>query len=67
MVAYLTRSRAAEHITECGIPTSSQALADLAHRGEGPKYAIVRGRAVYRLVDLDNWLAAHFEHDAKVA
>lgn len=65
MLDYLTRSRAAEHLTARGIPTTAQALADLAHRRTGPRYAIVRGRAVYRTADLDQWLAQHFERDAQ--
>ena len=54
---YLLRRRAAEYLSERGIPTGAQALADLASRGIGPHYAIVRGRAVYTAEDLDRWLA----------
>jgi hypothetical protein len=55
---YLLRKRAAEYLGERGIPTTAQALADQASRGAGPKYSIVRGRAVYTAEDLDSWLAA---------
>lgn len=67
MVQFLTRDRAAAHLTARGIDTTSQALADLAHRGNGPRYAIIRGRAVYRLDDLDTWLSKFFECDTTEA
>ena len=57
MDKYLLRRAAAEYLGERGIPTAAQALADLASRGTGPRYAIVRGRAVYTAEDLDSWLA----------
>jgi hypothetical protein len=57
MNQYLLRRRAAEYLGERGIPTTAQALADQASRGAGPRYAIVRGRAVYTAEDLDSWLA----------
>lgn len=58
MQQYLLRRRAAEYLGDRGIPTTAQALADQASRGAGPKYSIVRGRAVYTAEDLDSWLAA---------
>jgi hypothetical protein len=57
MNQYLIRRRAAEYLGERGIPTTRQSLADQACRGIGPRYAIVRGRAVYTAADLDSWLA----------
>ena len=54
---YLTRQRAAEHLTAKGISTTAQALADQASDGKGPAYGIVRGRALYTESDLDAWIA----------
>jgi hypothetical protein len=54
---YLSRSHSAQYLTNQGIKTTPQALADEASRGTGPRYAIVRGRAVYTAEDLDIWLA----------
>lgn len=54
---YLTRQRAATHITEqTGIRTTAQALADQARRGGGPRYGIVSGRAVYTQDAIDDWI-----------
>ncbi len=54
---FLTRRLAAEYLTAQGVSTSEQGLADKASRGRSPKYAIVNGRAVYTLADLDAWIA----------
>ena len=55
---YLTRQRASEYLTDKGLPTTAQGLADQASDGKGPKYGLVRGRALYVQADLDAWLAA---------
>jgi hypothetical protein len=54
---YLTRPRAAEHLTSCGAETTAQGLADRASKGTGPRYSIINGRALYTKADLDTWLA----------
>jgi len=54
---YLTRQAAAELLTVRGLPTTPQALADAASDGTGPRYGLVRGRALYTAADLDSWLA----------
>jgi hypothetical protein len=55
-VEYLTRQRAAEYLSGQGLPTTGQGLADQASDGKGPKYGLVRGRALYVESDLDAWL-----------
>ena len=60
MQQYLTRPIAADWLTARGPKTTTQALADLAHNGGGPRYGIVRGRAVYLESDLEAWLAGQF-------
>jgi len=54
---YLSRLHSAQYLTDQGIDTTPQALADEASRGTGPRYAIVRNRAVYTAEDLDKWIA----------
>jgi len=60
MQRFLTRPLAAERLTARGLKTTTQSLADQAHNGGGPKYGIVRGRAIYLEADLDAWLLAQF-------
>lgn len=58
---YLTRPLAAQHISErTNIPTTPQALADLARLGRGPAFSIMRGRAVYARDAVDAWIAEQF-------
>lgn len=58
----LTRVLAAQRISEkTNIPTSPQALADLARLGRGPAFSIMRGRAVYSREDVDEWIASEFK------
>lgn len=57
---FLLRDLAAKHLTKKGVPTTSVALANLASKDEGPPYALISGRAVYREADLDAWLADQF-------
>jgi hypothetical protein len=53
---YRNRKLAAEYLTAQGVSTTEQGLADKAKRGQGPKYAILNGRACYTDVDLEAWL-----------
>jgi len=53
---YRTRPLAAEFITSIGVDMSAQGLADLAHQGRGPSYAIINGRALYTEDDLNAWI-----------
>jgi hypothetical protein len=64
---YLTRRLAADHLTARaeGRQFTVQALADMASDGEGPPYAIVRGRALYRVEDLERFLAEQFEQPTR--
>lgn len=55
---YLSRALAAQHLTTLGRKTSTQALADMASDGVGPPYGIVRGRALYEVSGLEEWVAA---------
>jgi len=53
----LTRPRAAAYLTEQGIETTAQGLADRACDGTGPAYTIINGRACYTPENLDRWIA----------
>lgn len=44
-----------------GIPVST--LRFMRHQHRGPKSALVAGRIVYRLEDVDRWLDEQFEND----
>lgn len=64
---YLTRPLAAQHISErTNIPTTPQALADLARLGRGPVFSIMRGRAVYAREAVDAWITEQFERGKRV-
>lgn len=55
---YRNRRLSADYLTnDKGIKTTEQGLADKASRGQGPKYVIVNGRALYTEADLDAWVA----------
>jgi hypothetical protein len=55
---YMTREKATEFIrTDCGIPIGDSRLGDLVHRGGGPRYSIINGRALYTAKDLLAWIA----------
>ena len=55
---YLNRSGAAQLLVDTrGIRITAQGLADHAHRGTGPKYAIINGRALYTEDDPNAWIA----------
>jgi hypothetical protein len=66
MQMFITRPQTAEHLTSMGYRSTSQGLADMAHNGVGPPYAIVRGRALYRREDVETWLKAEFERGAQL-
>jgi hypothetical protein len=53
---YMSRTAAAEYISAQGIQVSERTLTDLAYRGRGPKFAHVRGRAVYTVEWLMAWI-----------
>ncbi len=56
---YLPRRGAADHLTAItGRKWSAQALADMASDGVGPPYGIVRGRALYEVSGLEEWVAS---------
>jgi len=55
---YLIREAAAEYISAQGIQVSERTLSDLAYRGRGPRFAHVRGRAVYTVEWLMQWIEA---------
>lgn len=48
---------ATQHVRDRGIRLGDGGLKDLAHRGRGPRYVIVNGRALYTVADLDAWIA----------
>lgn len=54
--SFLVRDRAAQAISDIGIPTTKTTLENLAVRGQGPPYSIVNGRAVYKRSDLFRWI-----------
>jgi hypothetical protein len=54
---YFTRQRAAEYLTQKGVPTTEQSLADRVRRGNGPRYGMIGFRALYTEADLDAWIA----------
>jgi hypothetical protein len=51
----LTRSGAAEALTEAGYPTARATLASMATRGGGPVYRHFGPRVLYRWCDLLDW------------
>jgi hypothetical protein len=55
---YLTREKATEFIrNDCGVPIGDSRLGDLVHRGGGPRYSIINGRALYTAKDLLAWIS----------
>ena len=54
---FLPRREATEFLRGHGVPVGDGALKDHAYRGEGPRYCIVNGRALYTEADLLDWLA----------
>lgn len=54
MKKYLTRREVAKHY-----PISTSKLAQLAMKGEGPRYYKPFNRAFYTVADLEDWFEAH--------
>jgi hypothetical protein len=53
---YLSRSEAAEYLTNRGLRIARQTLARLAATSnQGPVYRLFGSRAIYRVADLDAW------------
>ncbi|GHA61505.1 hypothetical protein GCM10008927_28750 [Amylibacter ulvae] len=52
---FLTRSEAAEYLTNVGYPVAKNTLQKFACLGGGPVYLIFGNRALYRPNDLDTW------------
>ena len=52
---FLTRSEAADYLTNSGLPVAKNTLQKLACLGGGPIYMIFGNRALYRPTDLDTW------------
>jgi hypothetical protein len=63
---FITRDQAAGLLSTMGLRATAQGLADMAHDGVGPPYAIVRGRALYRREDVESWLKTEFERGAQL-
>ena len=55
---YLTRLEAAQFLTALGVPVSEKTLQKWASTGGGPRYRILSNRALYREVDLREWVDA---------
>ena len=53
---FKSRPTATKFLRDCGVPLGSNALADMAYDGNGPKYTVINGRALYRESDLLKWL-----------
>lgn len=53
---FLTRRDAAALLREAGVPVRDSTLESTASNGQGPKYSIVNGRALYVRADLEAWL-----------
>lgn len=58
-VRYVSRRKAAEHLSAQGVPVTHWALAMLASAGEGPPYRLIQNRALYQVCDLNAWIKAH--------
>ena len=53
---FLTRELATEFLRGQGVPLADGALRDMAHRQQGPRFAVINRRALYRPEDLLAWL-----------
>ena len=56
MQVFLDRSKATEFLATIGIKTSEQGLADRVRAGNGPRYCVINGRALYLESDLLAWV-----------
>ena len=52
---FLTRSEAAAHLTNRGLPIAAKTLAKMASIGGGPPYRVFGRNAVYLPSDLEVW------------
>lgn len=55
---------ATEFLNGLGIPMKLNTLQDMACKGNGPRYRIVNGRALYSEKDLLEWAENHNEEPA---
>lgn len=62
MEQYLTRAEAAEILR-----SSTDTLARWAYKGEGPRYVVTRGKALYRRSDIEAWLLSQRPRHKKSA
>ena len=60
-----TRKEAAAYLQGRGLPVTEGSLDQLVSRGDGPEYAIVLSKAVYRQSALDNWIDRCLERTGK--
>lgn len=58
MKKFMTRKETRDYINGIGLPMGKQTLHQLALRGEGPEYKIFNNVAVYKIEDVDRWIAA---------
>jgi len=56
LTRYLTRDQATKFLRQQGIPMGRTALEKLAVRGDGPRYVIINGRALYEAADILAWI-----------
>jgi hypothetical protein len=56
MATYMVRDRATKFLKQQGVPVGETQLAGLARGGEGPRYYIINGRALYTENDLLDWI-----------
>jgi hypothetical protein len=54
----LNRQDAAQYLTDAGLPIAATTLAKKAVQGNGPRFRIWNGRALYELSDLIEWAEA---------
>lgn len=58
MPTYLSRAAARTYLREgIGVPIGDTALENMASDGNGPKYVVIAGRALYTREWLDAWVA----------
>lgn len=65
MKSFKLRAAATEYLRSKGVPLATRALDNMASAGTGPKYSIVRGRALYAEVDLDEWLLEQLQRPTR--
>jgi hypothetical protein len=56
-VKFIDRSTATDYLRrDRGLRLTANTLKDRAHRGTGPRFRIINGRALYLHADLDAWV-----------